>query len=127
MTLFSESEIEQISSSIAKKPGNYLITFRNRHGPTKLKQLWIEFLERIGFSTDCLSWWSSSGTIGLLECDAQDGTSLYGQWALADKNELIAVIKVEEEDLGHIRDGFDSGNVTSPAMRAIRIGETGED
>ncbi|TFF92529.1 hypothetical protein EU546_07450 [Candidatus Thorarchaeota archaeon] len=126
MTLFSDAEVEKITSFIDKKPGNFLITFRNKHGPSKLKDLWIDFLDEIGFKRECMSWWSSTGTIGLLECDTKDGTNLYGQWALADKNELIAVMEMDDEDLVNIREGFDSGNVTSYAMRAIRIGETGD-
>jgi hypothetical protein len=31
-----------------------------------------------------------------------------------------------DEEIANIRDGFDSGNVTSSVMRAIRIGETGD-
>ncbi len=126
MKLFSSSEVHRISHSINKKPGNYVISFRNKHGPTRLKELWLGFLEDIGLQTNCLSWWSSSGTVGLLECETKEGVSLYGQWVLADENELIAVLEVEDEDLGNIREGFDAGNVTSYAMRAIRIGETGD-
>ncbi len=126
MKLFSSSETQRISHSINTKPGSYVISFRNKHGPTRLKELWLDFLGDLGLQTDCVSWWSSSGTVGLLECEPRKGVILYGQWVLADDNELIAVLEVDEEDLGNIREGFDAGNVTSYAMRAIRIGETGD-
>jgi len=63
--------------------------------------------------------------MGLLECETKTGLHIYGQWTLADKNELLGVFKVDHEEVKNIRNGFDAGNVTSPAMRAIRIGETG--
>ena len=125
MKLFSESEQETISNHLQGKKGSLLITFRNKHGPTKLKQLWTEMLEEITEVVSCLSWWSSGGQIGLLECETNDGMNIYGQWVLDDNHELIAVREVDEEDLLHIRDGFDAGSVISSEMRAIRIGESG--
>jgi hypothetical protein len=125
MKLFSESEHETISLHLQEKKGSYLITFRNKYGPTKLKQLWIEMLEEITEVASCLSWWSSGGNIGLLECETNAGMNIYGQWVLDDKHELIAVREVDEEDLVNIRDGFDAGSVVSSEMRAMRIGESG--
>ena len=125
MKLFSESEQETISNHLQEKKGSYLITFRNKHGPTKLKQLWIEMLEEIIEVVSCLSWWTSGGNIGLLECETNVGMNIYGQWVLDDKHELIAVREVDEEDLVNIRDGFDAGTVVSSEMRAMRIGESG--
>jgi hypothetical protein len=125
MKLFSESERETISNHLQEKKGSYLITFRNKHGPTKLKQLWTEMLEEITEVVSCLSWWSSGGTIGLLECETNIGMNVYGQWVLDDNHELITVREVDEEDLVNIRDGFDAGAVVSSEMRAMRIGESG--
>ena len=103
-----------------------MITFRNKHGPTKLKQVWTEFFERIFTVTKCINWWSSSGSIGLLECEDENGKMILGQWALADEMKLMGIFEVSDEEIVNIRDGFDAGNVSSPAMRAIRIGETGD-
>lgn len=125
MKLFSESEQETISNHLQGMKGSFLITFRNKHGPTKLKQLWIEMLEEFTQIVSCLSWWSSGGNIGLLECETGNGMNVYGQWVLDDKHELIAVREVDEEDLVNIRDGFDAGSVVSSEMRAMRIGESG--
>jgi hypothetical protein len=125
MKLFSESEHETISNHLQGMKGSFLITFRNKHGPTKLKQLWTEMLEEFTQVVSCLSWWSSGGNIGLLECETDDGMNIYGQWVLDDKHELIAVREVDEEDLVNIRDGFDAGSVVSSEMRAMRIGESG--
>ncbi|MHA1136407.1 MAG: hypothetical protein ACTSSE_07975 [Candidatus Thorarchaeota archaeon] len=125
MKLFSESEQETISNHLHKKKGSYLITFRNKHGPTRLKQLWTEMLEEITEVVSCLSWWSSGGHIGLLECETGGGLNIYGQWVLDDNHELIAVREVDDDDLVNIRDGFDAGVVVSSEMRAMRIGETG--
>lgn len=126
MKLFSESERETISNHLQEKKGSYLITFRNKHGPTKLKQLWTEMLEDFAEVVSCLSWWSSNGgNIGLLECETVGGMNIYGQWVLDDNQELIAIREVDEEDLINIRDGFDAGSVMSSEMRAMRIGDSG--
>ena len=125
MKLFSEDELERIRKMTEGKKGNFLIAFRNKHGPTRLKQLWTELMEEIGHPGKCLSWWTSAGTIGLLECETENGFSIFGQWALDDNHELLNVMEISNEDLVDIRDGFDSGAVTSDAMRALRIGESG--
>ncbi len=125
MKLFSESELETINNHLQGKKGSYVIAFRNKHGPTKLKQLWTEMIEEFAEGVSCLSWWSSGGSIGLLECETKSGLSVYGQWVLDDNHELIAVREVDEEDLVNMRDGFDAGAVVSSEMRAIRIGESG--
>jgi len=127
MRLFSEPEMESIRRELKGKEGNVLITFLNSHGPTRLKSLWKEMLAELGHPGKCLSWWTSSGTIGLLECRINQNFSIYGQWALADDTKLKGVFEVADEELVNIRQGFDAGNVTSSAMRLIRIGETGED
>jgi hypothetical protein len=126
MELFSPSELEKIRKHTEKGKGNILITFRNKYGPTKLKSLWNEVLQFLGLSVECVSWWSSSGNIGLLECEIEDGFHIFGQWALADDIALLGVFTLSNEEIVNIRDGFDAGNVTSSAMRAIRIGETGD-
>ncbi len=127
MTLFSDDEKQRILKEVDGRKGNFLITFRNRHGPTRLERLWAELLEEIGVKhSRCINWWSSSGTIGLLECDTGDGLTIYGQWMLHDSNELLGVFHLEPDEAIHIKDGFDSGNVSAAAMRAIRIGETGD-
>jgi hypothetical protein len=125
MRLFSDSESDIICNQLSGKKGSYLITFRNKHGPTKLKKLWTEMLQEIDEVVSCLSWWSSGGHIGLLECETTSGLSVYGQWVLDDNHELIAIRQVDEEDLVNIRDGFDAGTVISSEMRAMRIGESG--
>lgn len=125
MSLFSETELSKIRNKIEGKEGVFLITFRNRHGPTRLNDLWREQMAELGHAIKCLSWWSKFGNMGLLECETKTGLHIYGQWALADRNELLGVFKVDHEEVKNIRNGFDAGNVTSPAMRAIRIGETG--
>jgi len=126
MSLFTPDEMVLIRKEIESKSENILVTFKSNHGPTKLKELWISLLEELGHSTDCLHWWSSSGTLGLLECDIPNGKSFYGQWALSDDTKLIGVFEISDEDLVDIREGYDAGNVVSPEMRAIRIGETGD-
>jgi hypothetical protein len=126
MGLFSISELEKIREQTDKREGNILVTFNNKHGPTKLKLLWRETLQHLGFPVECISWWSSSGNIGLLECEINEEFSIFGQWALADENKLLGIFKMTSEEIVNIREGFDSGNVTSSAMRAIRIGETGD-
>lgn len=125
MSLFSETELGTIRNKIEGKEGVFLITFRNRHGPTRLNELWSEHMAELGHATKCLSWWSRFGNMGLLECETKTGLLIFGQWALADKNELLGVFKVDHEEVKNIRNGFDAGNVASSAMRAIRIGETG--
>jgi hypothetical protein len=125
MTLFSESETESIRTELKGKTGNFLIAFRNKYGPTRLKLLWTELLAEIGHPVSCLSWWSASSTIGLLECQTENGLNVYGQWVLDDEQKLLRVMEIDDEDLVNIRDGFDAQTVTDSAMRAIRIGETG--
>ncbi|MHA1963164.1 MAG: hypothetical protein ACXACG_04255 [Candidatus Thorarchaeota archaeon] len=125
MKLFSDEELQVINKELLGKTGYFLIAFRNKHGPTLLKKLWTEMLEELGHTVKCLSWWSSAGRIGLLECDTENGLSVFGQWALDDKQELLNVMELDEDELGNIRDGFDAGTVTSSAMRAYRIGESG--
>ena len=93
MKLFSDEELDTINKELLGKTGNFLIAFRNKHGPTLLKKLWTEMLEELGHSVKCLSWWSSAGRLGLLECETENG--------------------------------LDAGTVTSSAMRAYRIGESG--
>jgi hypothetical protein len=126
MSLFTPDELVLIREEIETKSGNILVTFKNKHGPTKLKELWIALLQDLGFPTGCLHWWSSSGTLGLLECDNSEGQSFYGQWALSDETKLIGVFEISDEDIVDIREGYDAGNVVSSEMRAIRIGETGD-
>jgi hypothetical protein len=126
MGLFSSSELERIREHTEKREGNVLITFRNKYGPTKLKSLWNETLQWLGFSIECINWWSSSGTIGLLECEIEEDFHIFGQWALADENALLGIFTLTDAEIMNIREGFDAGNVTSFAMRAIRIGETGD-
>ena len=125
MKLFSNEELDIINKELLGKTGHFLIAFRNRHGPTLLKKLWTEMLEELGHSVKCLSWWSSAGRLGLLECETENGLSVYGQWALDDKQELLNVIELGEDELSNIRDGFDAVTVTSSAMRAYRIGDSG--
>ena len=125
MKLFSEEEIEKIRKTIAGKNGNFLIAFRNKYGPTRLKKLWSELIEELGHPGKCLSWWTSAGTVGLLECDSENDIAFFGQWTLDDNHELLNVMEVSDEELVNIRDGFDAGSVTSDAMRALRIGESG--
>jgi hypothetical protein len=125
MKLFSEIETEKIANELKGKTGSFLIAFRNKHGPTMLKQLWIDMMEELDHPVKCLSWWSSTGTVGLLECETESGLNIYGQWVLDDEHKLLSVMAVKEEDLVNIRTGFDAGAVTSSEMRAIRIGESG--
>jgi len=125
MKLFSDEELEVINKELLGRTGYFLIAFRNKHGPTLLKKLWTEMLEEFGHPVKCLSWWSSAGRIGLLECETENGLSVYGQWALHDKQELLNVMELDENELANIRDGFDAGTVTSSAMRAYRIGDSG--
>lgn len=125
MKLFSDEETEFISKKLVGTQGNFLIAFRNKYGPTRLKKLWKEMLEDLGHPGECLSWWTSAGTVGLLECESENGLSIYGQWTLDDNHELLNVMEISDEDLVDIRDGFDAGAVTSDAMRAMRIGESG--
>lgn len=125
MKLFSERETATIKDALEGRKGNFLITFRNRHGPTRLKKLWMEMLAEIDQPVSCLNWWSSSSTTGLLECTTEKGLNVYGQWVLDDNHGLLRVMEVEDEDLVNIRDGYDAQAVTDPAMRAIRIGESG--
>ncbi|TFG34887.1 hypothetical protein EU527_00865 [Candidatus Thorarchaeota archaeon] len=125
MKLFSDSEKRTISNFLEGKTGIFLIAFRNKHGPTKLKQLWAELLDDIAHPVKCLSWWSSGGNVGLLECETENGLSIYGQWVLDDEQKLLNVMEIDEEDIVNIRDGFDAGVVISSEMRAIRIGESG--
>ncbi len=127
MTLFSETELQRIKEHISNNGANTLITFRHKFGPTKLMKLWEAHLLSMGLKGKCIHWWSSSGTIGLIECELEDGRVVFGQYALGDHNELLAIITVENDEIANIKDGFDAGNVSSFAMRAIRIGETGED
>ena len=125
MKLFSDDELATINKELLGKTGYFLIAFRNKHGPTLLKKLWTEMMEELGHSVKCLSWWSSAGRLGLLECETENGLSVFGQWALDDKHELLNIMELEEDELGNIRDGFDAGTVTSSAMRAYRIGDSG--
>ncbi|MHA1636915.1 MAG: hypothetical protein ACTSUB_02765 [Candidatus Thorarchaeota archaeon] len=125
MSLFTPTELEQILKFVKENSGNILVTFRHKFGPTKLKELWTEVISQVGSSDACVSWWTSAGSIGLLECEIRDGVHVYGQWVLGDENKLIGIFKVEDDDVLNIRDGFDAGVVTSAAMRAMRIGETG--
>ncbi len=125
MNLFSDAELKIIKEELHGKKGHFLIAFRNKHGPTLLKKLWTEMLEELGHPVRCLSWWSGAGRIGLLECETENGLSVFGQWVLEDKQELLKVMKLDEEEVVNIRDGFDAGTVTSSAMRALRIGESG--
>ena len=126
MSLFSEDEIERIKREVHSNQGNVLVTFRNHHGPTRLEALWIDMISELGHNSQCLHWWSSSGTMGLLECKIDDERSLYGQWALSDITKLIGVFDITNDEIVDIREGFDAGNVVSAEMRAIRIGETGD-
>ena len=126
MSLFSEAERNRIRSEIHGNSGNVLVTFRNHHGPTKLEVLWRELIADFGHNSQCLHWWSSSGTMGLLECEIDEKLSMYGQWALSDSTKLIGVFEITNEEIVDIREGFDAGNVVSSEMRAIRIGETGD-
>ena len=129
MNLFSEEERATILEIVKKgeeKECHILITFRHKYGPTQLKRKWVEFIETLGFvGSNCVSWWTSSGTTGLLECEGSEKMNVYGQWVLDDENTLLGTFDVCDEDILTIRDGFDAGAVTSAAMRAIRIGETG--
>jgi hypothetical protein len=126
MSLFSPEEIESLKREIENKDGNILITFKNCYGPTRLEALWSSLLENLGLSGKGLHWWSSSGTLGLLEFETPEGRAVYGQWALSDKMKMIGVFEISDQDIVDIRDGFDAGNVVSSEMRAIRIGETGD-
>lgn len=82
-------------------------------------------MKEAGRQASCLSWWSGSSTIGLIECEMENGLNVYGQWVLDDEHKLLSIMQIADEDLANIRDGFDAQSVTDPAMRAIRIGESG--
>ncbi|MEM2143415.1 MAG: hypothetical protein QXQ81_09175 [Candidatus Thorarchaeota archaeon] len=124
MKLFSDADREMVISRLRNTREALLITFHNAHGPTALSRLWSDFMADIGLSGKCISWWSGTGNIGLIECENEDGPSIYGQWVLSDQTRLVSVIELDREDLVAIRDGFETGNVTSSVMRTIRIGET---
>lgn len=125
MSLFSEAEMQRICDFIGDSENSVLVTFRQKYGPTRLKKIWFKSLEGVINEESCISWWSSAGQMGLLECDTQTGTSVYAQWILGDFNELIGLFEIDEDEVVSIREGFDSANVASSAMRALRIGETG--
>ncbi|MFW9848171.1 MAG: hypothetical protein ACFFF4_03470 [Candidatus Thorarchaeota archaeon] len=125
MTLFSDTEKNRIVEALSSAEENVLITFRQKHGPTELKRVWNDFLEEIGLTNSCVSWWSGAGSLGLLECENSDGPNIYGQWVLDDMNHLLGVFHVTNEEVQNIRQGYDAQSVTDPAMRAIRIGESG--
>ena len=95
-------------------------------GLVKLGKLWNELVGQLGYEGKCLSWWSSTGTMGLLECETTEDKLIYGQWALSDETQLIGVFDIDDDEIVNIRNGFDAGNVVSSEMRAIRIGETGD-
>ncbi|MFW9953439.1 MAG: hypothetical protein ACFFD3_02720 [Candidatus Thorarchaeota archaeon] len=125
MTLFSEHETARIKDFVKKTKTNVLITFRQKHGPTELKRQWAELLAELGHSEACISWWSGAGSIGLLECELPRRPNIYGQWALHESNILLGLFEVADEEITDIRSGYDAQSVTDPAMRAIRIGESG--
>jgi limonene-1,2-epoxide hydrolase len=118
--------MNMLAEEMKDKRGHILITFRNGHGPTKLGRLWDDLIVQMGYEGKCLSWWSSTGTMGLLECETTADKLIYGQWALGDRTQLIGVFEIDDDEVVNIRDGFDAGNVVSSEMRAIRIGETGD-
>ncbi|MFW9888113.1 MAG: hypothetical protein ACFFER_08025 [Candidatus Thorarchaeota archaeon] len=124
--MFTDREMHSINEELKGKLGHILITFRNKHGPTKLGKLWDELILQMGYQGKCLSWWSSTGTMGLLECETTENKLIYGQWALGDETQLIGIFEIDDDELANIREGFDAGNVMSSEMRAIRIGETGD-
>jgi limonene-1,2-epoxide hydrolase len=126
MPLFTDKEMNMLAEEMKDKRGHILITFRNGHGPTKLGRLWDDLIVQMGYEGKCLSWWSSTGTMGLLECETTADKLIYGQWALGDRTQLIGVFEIDDDEVVNIRDGFDAGNVVSSEMRAIRIGETGD-
>jgi len=125
MTLFSPDEIEKIRTMLNNSEKNIMITFRHRFGPTELKEKWNALLHLLDVRSSCVSWWSGSSNMGLLECEVPDGISVYGQWVLAESNSIIGIFEISDEDLTDIRAGYDAQSVTDPAMRAIRIGESG--
>ena len=125
MKLFSDFETKRIADELRGKKGSFLIAFRNKHGPTRLKQLWTDMLQDLDHPVTCLSWWSSAGIVGLLECETENGLNVYGQWVLDEEHKLLSIMEVTEEDIVNIRTGFDAGAVISSEMRAIRIGESG--
>ncbi|MFW9846248.1 MAG: hypothetical protein ACFFD6_05850 [Candidatus Thorarchaeota archaeon] len=126
MGLFTQHETQSILEKFREIDGSILITFRNRHGPTKLAKLWTELVSLLGHQGKCINWWSSSGNMGLLECEVGHNFIIFGQWVLADENELIEVFPIDDDEIVNIRDGFDAGNVVASEMRALRIGETGD-
>ncbi|MDF1540494.1 MAG: hypothetical protein P1Q69_16480, partial [Candidatus Thorarchaeota archaeon] len=77
MTLFSNDEKERIRNAVETANENVLITFRQKYGPTQLKTVWTEFLETLGFSNPCVSWWSGAGSLGLLECESGSGIGVF--------------------------------------------------
>lgn len=125
MTLFSVDEIERIRDIITKAKKNVIITFRQSFGPTELKEKWDELLRTLDIQKPCVSWWSGSSTTGLLECESATGINIYGQWMLHDSTSMIGIFEIDDEDLVNIRAGYDAQSVTDPAMRAMRIGESG--
>lgn len=125
MTLFTADEVKKIRSILDTAKKNVMITFRQRFGPTELKEQWEELLHSLDIHNPCLSWWSGSSTMGLLECETPSGINIYGQWALHDSNSVIGIFEIDDEDLTDLRAGYDAQAVTDSAMRAIRIGESG--
>jgi hypothetical protein len=125
MTLFSDTEKKRIVDVLQSTKNNVLITFRQKHGPTQLKRVWTDFIQDIGLPDNCVSWWSGAGSLGLLECETSEGPNLYGQWVLDEKNHLLGVFEVTNDELVNIRQGYDAQSVTDSAMRAMRIGDSG--
>ncbi len=126
MTLFTELELERIQGFVRESKGHILVTFRNRLGPTRFEKEWKKIVGKMGKVSDCLNWWSSTGTAGMIECEDEHGRMIFGQWALGDETKLLGIFEVTDDDIANIRDGYDAGNVYAPEMRAIRIGETGD-
>jgi hypothetical protein len=125
MTLFSDQELQKIQSIVDKASQNVMITFRQSFGPTKLKEHWYNFLDSISHPSKCVSWWSGASNMGLMECESANGPNIYGQWVLDEVNVLLGVFEIDDEELIDIRAGYDAQSVTDPAMRAMRIGESG--
>jgi len=126
MTLFSNEDHQQILNLLNNSTGSILITFRMNIGPSKLEREWKELIKDGKNMVKCIHWWSSSGSIGLIECEFEDGRMILGQWALGEEMQLLGLFEVDDNDIVNIKDGFNAGNVWAPEMRAIRIGETGD-
>ncbi len=103
--------------------GEVQVIFHTKKGPSFLEKEWSERTETCGRRA-LRNIWYPYAPYGIIEAECE-GFKLFGTWILADRDELIAIKRMDEEVKAILR-GMGSNNIESGVLRLFSYEMTPE-